>query len=50
MEAMLKKVGSSGQITLGKKFAGRTVIVESTEPGVGALNWVLSCQIVNGGS
>ena len=32
--ATVKRVGASGQISLGKQFAGRTVLVESTEPGV----------------
>jgi hypothetical protein len=30
----IKTVGASGQISLGKEFAGRTVIVEHREPGV----------------
>ena len=34
MTASVKRVGSSGQISLGKEFAGRTVLIESTEPGV----------------
>ncbi|MCP9808503.1 hypothetical protein KBY58_03535 [Cyanobium sp. HWJ4-Hawea] len=33
----VKHVGGSGQISLGKEFAGRTVVVESLEPGV----WVI---------
>ncbi len=37
MTASVKRVGASGQISLGKEFAGRTVLVESTEPGV----WVI---------
>lgn len=32
--ASVKVVGSNGQITLGKKFAGRQVLVEEREPGV----------------
>ncbi len=32
--ATVKRVGASGQISLGKEFAGRTVLVDSTEPGV----------------
>ena len=35
--AVVKQVGDSGQISLGKEFAGRTVLVESPEPGV----WVI---------
>ena len=34
MTASVKRVGASGQISLGKEFAGRTVLIESTEPGV----------------
>jgi hypothetical protein len=34
MTASVKRVGTSGQISLGKEFAGRTVLIESTEPGV----------------
>ena len=30
----MKRVGASGQISLGKEFAGRIVLIESTEPGV----------------
>ena len=33
----VKQVGASGQISLGKEFAGRTVLVDSSEPGV----WVI---------
>ena len=35
--AVIKTVGSSGQIALGKEYAGRHVLVEETEPG----NWVI---------
>lgn len=31
---ILKRVGSSGQISLGKKFAGQTVMVEEVQAGV----------------
>jgi hypothetical protein len=31
---VVKVVGSNGQISLGKKFAGRQVLVEEREPGV----------------
>ena len=34
---VVKQIGSSGQISLGKEFAGRTVVVDSSEPGV----WVI---------
>lgn len=30
----VKIIGSSGQISLGKQYAGRRVLVEETEPGV----------------
>ena len=34
---VIKQVGASGQISLGKEFAGRTVVVDSSQPGV----WVI---------
>lgn len=37
MAQAIKTIGSSGQISLGKEFAGRTVVVESTEPGT----WII---------
>jgi hypothetical protein len=30
----VKTIGANGQISLGKKFAGRQVLVEEREPGV----------------
>jgi hypothetical protein len=30
----VKEIGSNGQISLGKQFAGRQVLVEEREPGV----------------
>ena len=33
----VKRIGASGQISLGKEFAGRTVVIDSSEPGV----WVI---------
>ena len=30
----IKVIGASGQISLGKEYAGRTVLVEEREPGV----------------
>lgn len=30
----IKVIGQSGQLSLGKEYAGRTVLVEETEPGV----------------
>jgi hypothetical protein len=35
--SQLKRIGPSGQIALGKEFAGRTAVVEEVEPGV----WVI---------
>jgi hypothetical protein len=35
--AVVKQMGASGQISLGKEFAGRTVLVESPEAGA----WVI---------
>lgn len=32
--AALKLVGSNGQISLGKQYAGRHVLVQESEPGV----------------
>ena len=37
MKIAIKRIGASGQISLGKEFAGRTVLIESSEPGV----WVI---------
>ena len=34
---IVKSVGSNGQITLGKEYAGRLVMLDQTEPGV----WML---------
>lgn len=34
MHAELKTIGASGQISLGKQYAGRTVLVEEVEKGV----------------
>ena len=34
MTTSVKRIGASGQISLGKEYAGRTVLVESSEPGV----------------
>ena len=38
----VKVVGSSGQISLGKEYAGRQVLVEEREPGV----WLVRTAIV----
>ena len=34
MKASVKILGTSGQISLGKEYAGRQVLVEEPEPGV----------------
>ncbi|MDD5298159.1 MAG: hypothetical protein PHU46_14715 [Rhodocyclaceae bacterium] len=33
-QASVKVIGANGQISLGKQFAGRQVLVEEKEPGV----------------
>jgi hypothetical protein len=40
--AALKVVGSNGQISLGKHYAGRHVLVEEREPGV----WIVRTATV----
>lgn len=32
--ASIKTIGASGQITLGKEYSGKTVLVDEIEPGV----------------
>ena len=39
---VIKSIGSSGQISLGKEYAGRQVLVETPEPGV----WVIRTATV----
>lgn len=34
---IVKSIGASGQISLGKEYAGRTVLVDNPEPGV----WII---------
>jgi hypothetical protein len=41
-QQVVKSVGASGQISLGKEFAGRQVLVETPEPGV----WVIRTATV----
>lgn len=41
-KASVKVVGSNGQISLGKEFAGRQVLVEEQEPGV----WLVRTAVV----
>ena len=38
----VKVVGSSGQISLGKEYAGRQVLIEEREPGV----WLVRTALV----
>lgn len=38
----LKVIGANGQISLGKKYAGRQVMVEEREPGV----WTVRMAVV----
>ncbi|TRW93123.1 hypothetical protein [Candidatus Methylobacter oryzae] len=33
-QSSVKVIGANGQITLGKQFAGRQVLIEEQEPGV----------------
>jgi hypothetical protein len=40
--ASVKVIGSNGQISLGKEFAGRQVLVEEQEPGV----WLVRTALV----
>ena len=40
--ASVKVVGANGQISLGKEFAGRQVLVEEQEPGV----WLVRTALV----
>jgi len=39
---VIKSIGSSGQISLGKEHAGRQVLIETPEPGV----WVIRTATV----
>ena len=38
MPVQVKTIGSSGQLSLGKKYAGRTVTIEEIEQGVWKIN------------
>ena len=42
IQPSVKMVGANGQISLGKQFAGRQVLVEDQEPGV----WLVRTAIV----
>ena len=39
---MVKSIGASGQISLGKEFAGRQVLIESPAKGV----WIIQTAII----
>lgn len=40
---VIKQVGASGQVSLGKEYAGRTVVIDSPEQGV----WVIrTAQVI----
>jgi len=41
-QTSVKVIGANGQISLGKQFAGRQVLVEEQEPGV----WLVRTAIV----
>lgn len=41
-QPMVKVIGSNGQISLGKRYAGRQVLVEESEPGV----WIVRTATV----
>lgn len=43
MASQIKTIGQSGQISLGKEYAGRTVVVDNPEEGV----WVIkTAQVI----
>ena len=42
IKTSVKVVGSNGQISLGKQFAGRQVLIEEREPGV----WMIRTAVV----
>jgi hypothetical protein len=42
IKSSLKVIGANGQISLGKEFAGRQVLVEEREPGV----WMVRTAVV----
>lgn len=42
LKTSVKVVGSSGQISLGKEYAGRQVLIEEREPGV----WLVRTALV----
>lgn len=42
IKTSVKMIGANGQISLGKEFAGRRVLVEEREPGV----WVVRTALV----
>ncbi len=42
IQPSVKTIGANGQISLGKQFAGRQVLVEEQEPGV----WLVRTAVV----
>lgn len=42
IQSSVKMIGANGQISLGKQFAGRQVLVEEQEPGV----WLVRTAVV----
>lgn len=42
IQPSVKMIGANGQISLGKQFAGRQVLVEELEPGV----WLVRTAVV----
>lgn len=42
IQPSVKMIGANGQISLGKQFAGRQVLVEEQEPGV----WLVRTAVV----
>jgi len=39
----VKVIGASGQISLGKQYAGKTVTIDEVEPGVW---WIKTAQVI----
>ena len=39
----VKTIGASGQISLGKQYAGKTVTIDEVEPGVW---WIKTAQVI----
>ena len=43
MRSDVKTIGASGQISLGKQYAGKTVTIDEVEPGVW---WIKTAQVI----